>query len=60
MPPQYTRIFGSTGRAVASVGQGTWRADETAAARLRLSDEELVRIDAAFPRGRPRRGLPMI
>ena len=26
----------------------------------RLSAAELARIDAAFPRGRPRRGLPMI
>jgi diketogulonate reductase-like aldo/keto reductase len=34
--------------------------DNAAAAALRLSDEELARIDAAFPRGRKRRGLPMI
>jgi diketogulonate reductase-like aldo/keto reductase len=27
---------------------------------LKLSDAELARIDAAFPVGRPRRGLPMI
>ncbi len=27
---------------------------------LELSDAELARIDAAFPRGKPRRGLPMI
>ena len=27
---------------------------------LELSEAELARIDAAFPRGRPRRGLPMI
>jgi len=25
-----------------------------------LNDAELARIDAAFPRARPRRGLPMI
>ncbi len=27
---------------------------------LKLSDAEMARIDAAFPRGKPRRGLPMI
>jgi diketogulonate reductase-like aldo/keto reductase len=35
-------------------------ADNAAAAALQLSESELARIDAAFPRGRPRRGLPMI
>jgi diketogulonate reductase-like aldo/keto reductase len=35
-------------------------AENASAAKLRLSDEELGRIDAAFPRGKPRRGLPMI
>jgi diketogulonate reductase-like aldo/keto reductase len=35
-------------------------ADNAAAANLQLSAEELARIDAAFPRGKPRRGLPMI
>jgi diketogulonate reductase-like aldo/keto reductase len=34
--------------------------ENAAAAHLHLSDEELARIDAAFPRGKPRRGLPMI
>jgi diketogulonate reductase-like aldo/keto reductase len=34
--------------------------ENAAAAHLALSDEELARIDAAFPRGKPRRGLPMI
>jgi diketogulonate reductase-like aldo/keto reductase len=34
--------------------------ENASAAKLRLSDEELGRIDAAFPRGKPRRGLPMI
>jgi diketogulonate reductase-like aldo/keto reductase len=34
--------------------------ENAAAANLSLSDEELARIDAAFPRGKPRRGLPMI
>jgi diketogulonate reductase-like aldo/keto reductase len=35
--------------------------DENAgAAVLSLSDADLASIDAAFPRGRPRRGLPMI
>jgi diketogulonate reductase-like aldo/keto reductase len=35
--------------------------DENAgAASLVLSEADLTRIDAAFPRGKPRRGLPMI
>lgn len=34
--------------------------DNAAAAALRLSTADLARIDAAFPRGKPRRGLPMI
>jgi diketogulonate reductase-like aldo/keto reductase len=35
-------------------------ADNAAAGRLRLSDAELGRIDAAFPRGNAPRGLPML
>jgi diketogulonate reductase-like aldo/keto reductase len=35
-------------------------ADNAGAAALQLNESELARIDAAFPRGRPRRGLPMI
>jgi diketogulonate reductase-like aldo/keto reductase len=35
-------------------------ADNAGAAGLELSAVELARIDAAFPRGRPRRGLPTI
>jgi diketogulonate reductase-like aldo/keto reductase len=35
-------------------------AENAGAAALELSAAELARIDAAFPRGRPRRGLPMI
>jgi diketogulonate reductase-like aldo/keto reductase len=35
-------------------------ADNAGAAALELSAAELAKIDAAFPRGRPRRGLPMI
>ena len=35
-------------------------AENAGAAALELSDPELARIDAAFPRGRPRRELPMI
>jgi diketogulonate reductase-like aldo/keto reductase len=35
-------------------------AENAGAASLELSAGELARIDAAFPRGRPRRGLPMI
>jgi diketogulonate reductase-like aldo/keto reductase len=35
-------------------------AENAGAATLELSAGELARIDAAFPRGRPRRGLPMI
>lgn len=35
-------------------------AENAAAAALELSAAELARIDAAFPRGRPRRGLPTI
>ena len=35
-------------------------AENAAAANLQLSDEELARIDAAFPRGKPRHSLPMI
>ena len=35
-------------------------ADNAGAASLRLSNEDLARIDAAFPRGKARRGLPMI
>jgi len=35
-------------------------ADNAGASALKLSDAELAAIDAAFPRGRPRRGLPMI
>jgi diketogulonate reductase-like aldo/keto reductase len=34
--------------------------DNAAAAALMLSDPELARIDAAFPRGRRRRGVPML
>ena len=34
--------------------------DNAAAASLALSDEETKRIDRAFPRGRKRRGVPMI
>jgi diketogulonate reductase-like aldo/keto reductase len=34
--------------------------DNAGAMALELSETELARIDAAFPRGRPRRGLPMI
>ncbi len=34
--------------------------ENAGAATLVLSDAELARIDAAFPRGKPRRGLPMI
>jgi diketogulonate reductase-like aldo/keto reductase len=32
--------------------------DNAAAGGLGLSDAELARIDAAFPRGRRRRGVP--
>ncbi len=35
-------------------------AENAGAVTLELSDAELAKIDAAFPRGRPRRGLPMI
>jgi diketogulonate reductase-like aldo/keto reductase len=35
-------------------------AENAGAATLELSAAEVARIDAAFPRGRPRRGLPMI
>lgn len=35
-------------------------AENAGAVALELSDAELARIDSAFPRGRPRRGLPMI
>jgi diketogulonate reductase-like aldo/keto reductase len=35
-------------------------AENAGAASLRLTDADLERIDAAFPRGKPRRGLPMI
>ncbi len=34
--------------------------ENAGAASLRLSDEDLARLSAAFPRGKPRRGLPMI
>ncbi len=34
--------------------------DNAGALTLELSDAELARIDAAFPRARPQRGLPMI
>ena len=34
--------------------------DNAGAAGLDLSEAELARIDAAFPRGKPRRGVPMI
>jgi diketogulonate reductase-like aldo/keto reductase len=34
--------------------------DNAGAMTLELSETESARIDAAFPRGRPRRGLPMI
>jgi diketogulonate reductase-like aldo/keto reductase len=33
--------------------------ENAGAASLELSDAELARIDAAFPRGKPRRGVPM-
>jgi diketogulonate reductase-like aldo/keto reductase len=35
-------------------------AENAGAVTLELSDAELAKIDAAFPRGRPRRGLPII
>lgn len=35
-------------------------ADNAAAASLHLTEEDIARIDAAFPRGRPRRTLSMI
>jgi hypothetical protein len=35
-------------------------ADNAAAATLQLDAGEMARIDAAFPRGKPGRGLPMI
>ena len=35
-------------------------ADNAGAMTLKLSQAELARIEAAFPRGRPKRGLPMI
>jgi diketogulonate reductase-like aldo/keto reductase len=35
-------------------------AENAGAASLNLSDADVARIDAAFPRGKPRRGLPMI
>jgi diketogulonate reductase-like aldo/keto reductase len=35
-------------------------AENAGALTLELTAAELARIDAAFPRGRPRRGLPMI
>ena len=35
-------------------------AENAGAATLELSADELAGIDTAFPRGRPRRGLPMI
>ena len=34
--------------------------DNAGAATITLSDDELARIDAAFPRGRRRRGVPML
>jgi diketogulonate reductase-like aldo/keto reductase len=34
--------------------------DNAGAAALTLSDAELAKLDAAFPRGKPRRDLPMI
>jgi len=34
--------------------------ENAGAAALRLSDAEIDRLDAAFPRGKPRRSLPMI
>jgi diketogulonate reductase-like aldo/keto reductase len=34
--------------------------ENAAAASLALSETDVERIDAAFPRGKPRRGLPMI
>lgn len=39
--------------------QATHAEDNAAAGDLMLSDDELARIDAAFPRGRRRRGVPM-
>jgi diketogulonate reductase-like aldo/keto reductase len=35
-------------------------AENAGAAALRLSASDVERIDAAFPRGKPRRGLPML
>jgi len=35
-------------------------AENAGAAALNLRDAEVARLDAAFPRGKPRRGLPMI
>lgn len=35
-------------------------AENAGAAALELTDAEVVKLDAVFPRGKPRRGLPMI
>ncbi|MHB8477062.1 MAG: aldo/keto reductase [Steroidobacteraceae bacterium] len=49
--PQSTRTFGSTGRRVAAVGQGTWKIEEAAAAAVaalrRGLDLGLTHIDTA-------------
>ncbi len=65
-----TAPFGPGGRPVAVVGQGTWNIPKSshvehveanaAAADLELGDDELARIDAAFPRGPRREGVPVL
>jgi diketogulonate reductase-like aldo/keto reductase len=61
------RTFGPTGKQVSTIGQAipkTGRAEHAVenagAADIELSEDELRRIDEAFPRGRRRRGVPAL
>jgi diketogulonate reductase-like aldo/keto reductase len=46
--------------AIPKAGRAAHIEDNAGATRLELSDAEIARIDAAFPRGRRRRGVPTL
>ncbi len=46
--------------AIPKAGRPEHAEDNAAAGKLKLSDDEIVRIDRTFPRGPKRRSLPML
>jgi diketogulonate reductase-like aldo/keto reductase len=46
--------------AIPKAGRADHAADNAAAAEIRLTEEEVLQIDGAFPRGRRRKGVPSI